>query len=51
MLIDPDSRTVETFRRNDEGLWVLHEFAPGAPVLFASVGLELATDIVFRNAD
>ena len=32
MLIDPDNRSVEVFRRNERGLFELHDFT-GAPEL------------------
>lgn len=51
VLIDPDHRRTELFRRNDEGLWVLHEFAADQPVTFASVELTISSEQLFRNVD
>ena len=41
VVIDPESRSVDVHRPNDEGLWVLHPFARGEAVVLASVGLTI----------
>ncbi|MGF1642581.1 MAG: Uma2 family endonuclease [Thiotrichales bacterium] len=50
-LIDPDRLSTEIFRRNADGLWVLHDFAADAPIVFASVELTLSPEQLFRNVD
>lgn len=49
-LIDLDVRRSEIFRRNAEGLWVLHEFAGAASVEFASVGFTLSAAALYEDA-
>ena len=49
VLIAPERRSVEVFRRNPENLFVLHDFTGSALVEFKSVGASVATSIVFEN--
>lgn len=51
VLIDPDKKTVELYRRGEDGLWVLRDIAPGTPLPLASVGVEVDWDRLFRNVD
>jgi Uma2 family endonuclease len=41
LLIDPDTRRCDLYRRGEGGLWVLHPAEPGQGVALASVGLDL----------
>jgi len=47
-LVDIDARRVEVYRRNAEGLWVLHDYALGAAVEFASVAVVMPAEAVFE---
>ena len=49
VLIDPDTRTVAVFRRNAEGLFVLHDQTGGAVLELASVECALAMADVFEG--
>ena len=48
-LVDIDTRRVEVYRRNAEGLWVLHDYAQGAAVEFASVAVVMTAEAVFEE--
>jgi Uma2 family endonuclease len=48
-LIDPDARTADVYRLGSDGLWVLHPFASGETVAFASVGLELGSGQLYAD--
>lgn len=51
VLVDPDSRRVEVFRRGADGLWVLHDFT-GTPALeIACLGCTLPMAQVFEGVD
>lgn len=47
LLIDPDTRRCDLYRRGADGLWVLHPFAPGEAVALDSVGLDLGADTLW----
>ncbi len=49
VLIDLDSRTTDCYRKGADGLWVLHPFAAGEPVVLASVALELSAAQLFAE--
>ena len=49
VLIDLDSRSTDCFRKRDDGLWVLHPFARGEPVVLASMALELTAAQLFAE--
>lgn len=49
VLIAPDRKSVEVFRRNAEGLFVLHDYTSHAVVEFRSVDASIATATVFEN--
>jgi len=51
VLIDPDQKKVELYRRGEDGLWVLRDIQTGAPLPLASVGVDIAWDRLFRNVD
>jgi Uma2 family endonuclease len=51
LLIDPDNQQVELFRKGADGLWVLHDFAPGQPLQLTSVDAEIAWVCLFRKVD
>ncbi|MCM2479791.1 Uma2 family endonuclease [Serpentinimonas maccroryi] len=50
VLIDPEHPSVDVFRRNEAGLWVLHPCGPGQTVQLESVGLELTLEQVYEDA-
>lgn len=47
LLVDPETRRCDLYRRGDDGLWVLHPFEPGEPVMLDSVGLHLGADALW----
>lgn len=49
VLIDLDTRSTDCYRKNAEGLWVLHPFARGEAVLLASVALEVTAAQLFAE--
>lgn len=49
VLIDLDSRSTDCFRKQADGLWVLHPFAEGASVTLASVALEITAAQLFAE--
>ena len=49
VLIDPDTRTVAVFRRNADGLFVLHDQTGTAPLELASVEFGVAMADVFEG--
>lgn len=51
LIIDPDSRRIEVFRRNDASLWVLHDFTGEASVELTSIGITLPADVIFEDLD
>lgn len=51
MLIDPDLKRIELFRRAEHGIWELHDIAEGQPLRLASLEIEVGWDRVFRNVD
>lgn len=50
-LVDVAARRVESFRRNAEGLWVLHEFSGLQTVEFASVGVTIDSATLYENVE
>jgi len=40
---------VECFRRNAEGLWVLHPYSPGEEVELASVNFKCAIEAIYED--
>lgn len=49
VLVDAESRSVECFRRNEEGRWVLHPYGERDRVELASVGFSCAMDAVYED--
>jgi Uma2 family endonuclease len=49
VLVDPDRRSVEAFRRDATGHWVLYPFGPGDEVELASVGLRMPIEAVYED--
>ncbi len=49
VLIDPDTRRVESFRRGADGLWTLHDMSDGDALDAASVGVSLSLANVFHG--
>lgn len=49
VLIDTERASVDVFRRNESGLWVLHPFAAPASVELASVELSLPMALVYED--
>lgn len=51
ILVDPDARRVEGFRRNEQGLWVLYDMSDGPVLEAASVGCTVPLQQVFDGID
>lgn len=51
LLVDPDQRTVELYRRGSEGLFTLHEPGEAREITLTSIGCTLALDEVFEGLD
>ena len=51
VLVDPDTRRVEVYRRNERGLFELHDQTGREAVEFACVGFTLAMAEVFDGVD
>jgi Uma2 family endonuclease len=51
LLVEPDSRRIEHYRRSHDAVWELHEAEPGRPLEFPSLGVAVAWERIFRNAD
>lgn len=49
LLIEHDRVHADLFRRNAEGLWVLHPSGPGGVVRLDSVGLVLSMDAIYED--
>ena len=49
VLIESDEIAVECFRRNDEGLWVLHTYGEGDTLILESVGISIAVEKLYRQ--
>ncbi len=47
VVVDPDTRRCDVFRKGDDGLWVLHPAEPSAGVSLASVGVDIAGDTLW----
>lgn len=50
VLIDPERVSVEVFRRDDSGHWVLYPYGPDERVELASVKMNLPMDAVYEDA-
>ena len=51
LLVDPDTRRVEAFRRNDAGQWVLHDMSGTDALEAASIGCRVAMAEVFDGVE
>lgn len=51
LLVDPETRSVEVFRRNERGLFELHDQTSAAQLHLASIDLHLAMAEVFDGLD
>ncbi|WP_251971883.1 Uma2 family endonuclease [Sphaerotilus microaerophilus] len=49
LLIEQDRVHADLFRRNAEGLWVLHPSGPGETVQLDSVGLTLPMELIYED--
>lgn len=51
LLVEADRQHADLFRRNAEGLWVLHPVAAGGTLSLESVGLELAMATIYEDVE
>ncbi len=51
VLVDPDTRRVEGFRRDAQGQWVLHDMSDGTVLDAASIGASVPLAEVFDGVD
>jgi Uma2 family endonuclease len=51
LLIDPDTRRVEAFRRNDQDLWVLHDMSESESLEVACLEARVPMNQVFDGVD
>ena len=51
VLIDPDTRRIESFRRGSDDLWVLHDMTDDAAVLMPAIGAQVLMTDVFAGVD
>jgi Uma2 family endonuclease len=51
VLVDPDTRRVEAFRRNPQDQWVLHDMSDGSTLEVASLGVTIELRDVFDGVD
>ena len=51
ILVDPDTRRVEGFRRGEDGLWVLHDMSQDEAMECASIGCKVTLAQVFQGMD
>lgn len=49
VLIHPETRKAEIFRRDDSGHWVLHEYGGDDAVTLASLALTIAGEALYEN--
>ena len=49
VLIESDEIGVECFRKNDEGLWVLHTYGEGDTLNLESVGISIPVEKLYRR--
>jgi Uma2 family endonuclease len=47
LLVDPNTRRCDLYRKGSDGPWVLHPFEPGQAVVLDSVGLALEADALW----
>ena len=51
LLIEQDRKHADLFRKNSEGLWVLHPAGEGDVIRLESVGVELALDGLYEDVE
>ncbi|MBC7942645.1 MAG: Uma2 family endonuclease [Chitinophagaceae bacterium] len=51
ILVDPDTRRIEGFRRGADGLWVLHDMSEAPAMQAASVGCSVPLADIFAGID
>ncbi len=51
ILVDPDTRRVDGFRRDEKGQWVLHDMSDGSALEAASIGASVSLVDVFDGVD
>jgi Uma2 family endonuclease len=51
ILVDPDTRRVEGFRRNEQDQWVLHDMSDGSELEAASIGVRVPLAEVFDGIE
>lgn len=51
VLIDPERRRVECYRRSEHGRWQLEDVEPESPLRLASLDVEIDWPRIFRNTD
>jgi len=51
IVVDPEARRVEGFRRNEQGQWVLHDMSEGPALEAASIGCSVPLAQVFDGVD
>lgn len=51
VLIDPEKRRIECYRRGEQARWELEDIAPDAPLRLQSLEVEVPWERIFRNAD
>jgi Uma2 family endonuclease len=49
LLIEQDRRHVDLFRKNEQGLWVLHPLGPGDSVSLRSVTVDFTVDALYED--
>jgi Uma2 family endonuclease len=49
LLVDPRERVAEVQRRNEQGVWEIHEARPGQQVALLSLGVRLDVDAMLAN--
>lgn len=49
LLVEPERRHVDLFRRGADGLWVLHPAGPEGQIELASVGLALPLEVIYED--
>lgn len=51
VLLDPDRRSAEVFRRQPDNRWLLTDIQPETPLILDSLAVEIPWGRVFRNLD
>ncbi|MBL8349985.1 MAG: Uma2 family endonuclease [Burkholderiaceae bacterium] len=51
ILVDPETRRVDGFRRGADGLWVLHDMSQDEAMVCASIGCRVALADVFQGLE